>query len=340
LIRIGVIGFGYWGPNLTRNFFIPGHSHVVAICDANAEKCKIAAELYPAVQVFDNGLDLIRSDVDAIVIATPAQTHFDLAFAALKAGKHVLVSKPLTETSAQARALIGEAERRRLCLLVDHTFIYTGAVRHMHDFVQSGQLGRLFYYDAMRVNLGKFQPDVSVIWDLALHDLSIFDYVLGVQPSAVSVIGASHVAGSPENLAYMTLFLPDGAVAHINVSWLAPIKLRQTLIGGSKKMIVYDELEPSEKLRIFDKGVTFSHSAEEVLEGQIGYRLGGVHAPLLPSQEALGVEARHFVDCIETNVSPITGGAAALRLIEILECATLSMQQQGRPVEIAPGIRG
>jgi predicted dehydrogenase len=339
LIRVAVIGFGYWGPNLVRNFFVPGRSQVVDICDLVPDRLALAAARYPGVRTSAHAGDVIDApDVDAVVIATPARSHFEMALAAFRAGKHVLLSKPMAETSQQARVLIDEAARRRLVLLVDHTFVYTSAVRHMAGIVRSGGIGTFYYYDSMRVNLGGFQPDVSVLWDLALHDLSILDYVLGVRPQAVSTIGVSNVGGSPENLAFMTLFLPGGAVAHINVNWLAPMKMRQTVIAGSEKMILYDELHPSEKLRIYDQGVSAARSAAEAFERQIGYRLGDVTAPSLPTREALATEAEHFLDCIETGAVPTTGGVEALRLIEVLETATLSMREQGRPFELNSGV--
>ena len=337
MIRIGVIGYGYWGPNLARNLFLPGRARVVSICDLDPARLALAGERYPGIGLTKDFSQLIRAaDVDAVAIATPVRSHYELARAALEAGKHILIAKPMSETSAQARILIEAAERRRLTLLVDHTFVYTSAVRRMGEIIRAGELGQFYYYDSTRVNLGLFQPDVSVLWDLAVHDLSILDYTLDARPLAVSVTGVSHIPGSLENLAYITLFLPQGAIAHINVNWLAPIKLRQTLVGGSRKMIVYDDLQPSEKLRIYDRGVTLSPSPSEALEMRIGYRLGDMTAPLLASREALANEAEHFLDCIESGAAPITGGPMALRLIELLEHVTLSMRQWGRLVELRP----
>jgi predicted dehydrogenase len=335
LIRVAIIGFGYWGPNLARNFFIPGRSQVVAICDFDPAKLGLAAERYPGVRTMHSAAETIQSaDIDAVVIATPVRSHFELALAAFRARKHVLLSKPMTETSQQAMQLIEEAERRRLVLLVDHTFVYASAVKRMGEIIRSGEIGNLHYYDSVRANLGVFQSDVSVLWDLALHDLSILDHVFDVRPLAVSAIGISHIQGSPESLAFITLFLPQGAIAHINVNCLAPVKLRQTIIAASNKMIVYDELHPSEKLRIYDKGVKFAFSADEVLERRIGNRLSDMTAPRLLSREALANEAEHFLDCLETGTAPITGGTSALRLIELLEQATLSMRQRGQLVEV------
>jgi predicted dehydrogenase len=279
--------------------------------------------------------DLLENkDIDAIAIATPVSTHFELGMAALKAGKHLWLEKPMTETSEQARKLVDEAEKRKLVLIVDHTFIYTGAVRRMGDMVKSGELGQILYYDSTRINLGLFQRDVSVISDLAVHDFSILDYLLGEQPMAVSAVGANHFPGTPENLAYLTLFYGSGMIAHINVSWLAPVKLRQILIGGSKKMITYDDLEPSEKIKVYDKGISFTDDPQQIYEMRVGYRTGDMWAPKLDSTEALRVEGEHFVDCIENGKAPMTGGYLGLRVVELIEAATRSMKERGRSVEI------
>jgi predicted dehydrogenase len=333
LIRVAVIGFGYWGPNLARNLSIAGRSRVAAVCDVEPAKLKLARECYPQAGTFESAAQTIESaDVDAVVIATPARSHFDLALCALRANKHVLLSKPMVETSQQAIQLIEEAERRGLVLLVDHTFIYTSAVQRMRQLFRTGEIGDLCYYDSMRMNLGGFQPDVSVLWDLALHDLSILDYVFDARPLGVSVIGTSDAAGLPESLAFVTLFLPQRAIAHINVNWLAPVKLRQTRIVGSNKMIVYDEMETSEKLRIYERLAPI-YSDDERLERRIGYRVGQMTAPPLATREALANEAEHFLECIEIGTAPITSGASALRLITLLECADRSMRQRGRVIE-------
>jgi predicted dehydrogenase len=314
---------------------VPGRSRVTTVCDVDASAVARLAERHPHLETTTRLDDLLSAPaIDAVAIATPVRSHYELAMAALRAGKHVLVEKPITETSIEARRLIAEAERRGLTLMVDHTFVYTGAVQRMREIVRSGDLGRIYYYDSIRVNLGLFQRDVNVLWDLAIHDLSILDYVLDARPTAISAIGTRHVAGSPENVAYLSLFLDGGAVAHVNVNWLAPVKLRQTLIGGSRKMIVFDDLQPSEKLRVYDKGITVRETPGEIHELLIGYRAGDMWAPQLPTREALLTEAEHFVECVETGRAPTTDGAMALRLVEILEHATLSMSQQGRPVAI------
>jgi predicted dehydrogenase len=335
MIKIGVIGLGYWGPNLVRTLTVPGRSRVTMACDIDAAAAARLAERHPDLKTTTRVDELLAgAEIDAVAIATPVRSHYELAMAALRAGKHVLVEKPITETSEQARRLIDEAGRRGAVLMVDHTFVYTGAVRRIRDIVRSGDLGQIYYYDSIRVNLGLFQRDVNVLWDLAIHDLSILDYVLDARPTAISAVGTKHVAGSPENIAYLSLFLAGGAVAHINVNWLAPVKVRQTLIGGSRKMIVFDDLQPSEKLRIYDKGITVRESPGEIHQLLIGYRTGDMWAPQLPTREALVAEAEHFIDCIETGGAPVTDGAMGLRLLEILEHATLSMSQQGCPVAI------
>lgn len=334
-INIGVIGYGYWGPNLVRNFAeIPG-AQVTAVSDFKPELLAKVQARYPAIKVTTDSRDLLKDPtIDAIAIATPVSTHFDLALAALKAGKHVLVEKPMTTTSEQALRLIEEAEKRNLVLMVDHTFVYTGAVRKMHDLIVTNQLGDIYYYDSVRVNLGLFQHDVNVIWDLAVHDLSIMNYVLPSQPYAVSATGISHVPGEPENLAYLTLFFEKNLIAHINVNWLAPVKVRRTLIGGSQRMIVYDDLEPSEKVKIYDKGITLNGNSESVYQMLIGYRTGDMWSPKLDMTEALRTEGLHFIDCIVKGDRPITDGEAGLRVVRILEAATLSLKQQGRLVEL------
>ncbi|MEP6636084.1 MAG: Gfo/Idh/MocA family oxidoreductase, partial [Acidobacteriota bacterium] len=271
---------------------------------------------------------------DAIVIATPVSSHFELAMAALKAGKHVLVEKPLAANSQQALELIEEAARRKRVLMVDHTFVYTSAVRKIRELISSNALGDIYYYDAVRVNLGLFQHDVNVIWDLAIHDLSIMDYVLPSRAIAVSATGISNLPGQPENVAYITLFFANPQIAHVHVNWLTPVKVRHTLIGGSEKMILYDDLEPSEKVKIYDKGVTVSQAPEAVYEMLVSYRSGDMWAPRLDTTEALQTEVLHFIDCIEHNTKPETDGEAGLRLVKIVEAAERSLRARGELLDI------
>jgi predicted dehydrogenase len=337
VIRVGIIGYGYWGPNLVRNFADTAGTEVAGVCDLRSGRLERAALRHPGVKTTTRVEDLIADPaIDVIAIATPVSTHFDFAKRALDAGKHVFVEKPLAATSDEARRLIDAASARRRVLMVDHTFVYTGAVRRIRDVVASGELGNVYYYDSVRVNLGLFQHDVSVIWDLAVHDLSILDYVLPARAVAVSATGVRHVAGEPENIAYLTLFFSDALIAHIHVNWLAPVKVRRTLIGGSRKMIVYDDLEQSEKIKVYDKGITLNNqqNPEKLYQMLVGYRTGDMLAPQIDITEALRREIDHFVDCIQQQNEPMTGGNSGLRVVEILQAASQSMAQHGRPVDL------
>jgi len=335
MINVGVIGYGYWGPNLVRNFAEAPSSQVVAVSDLNAERLALVRRRYPGIETTTDYRDLlVDGNLDAIAIATPVSSHFELAMQALQAGKHVLVEKPLVATSEEAARLVEEADRRQRVLMVDHTFVYTGAVRKMQELVASAELGDVYYYDSVRVNLGLFQHDVNVIWDLAVHDLSILEYVLPVQPCAVSATGVSHVPGRPANIAYLTLFFDSSLIAHIHVNWLAPVKVRRTLLGGSQKMIVYDDLEPSEKIKVYDKGITLNNGSDRRYQMLIGYRTGDMWAPHLDITEALRTEVAHFADCLDNGKSPITDGVAGMRVVNIMEAATQSMEAMGRPVEL------
>lgn len=335
MIRVGVIGYGYWGPNLVRNFMVAPGSAVTRVCDLREERLTPLLKLYSGLKTCSRADDLINDpQIDAVVIATPVSSHFELALAALKAGKHVLVEKPIASTSDQARQLIDEAAARKLVLLVDHTFVYTDAVRKMREIIASGQLGQIYYYDAVRVNLGLFQHDVNVIWDLAIHDLAIMDYVLPEKPVAVSATGISHIPGQPENVAYITLFFASSQIAHVHVNWLTPVKVRHTLIGGSEKMILYDDLEPSEKLKVYDKGIRVTPGPEDVYRMLVSYRLGDMWAPRLDNTEALHTEALHFLDCVTNGRQPETDGLAGLRMVNMIEAAETSLRERGRLVEI------
>jgi predicted dehydrogenase len=341
MIGIAVVGYGYWGPNLVRNFWEVPDARLVSVCDLKPERLAGVQGRYPAVEITSNFNDILNDTrIDAVAIATPVFSHFDLALRALQAGKHVFVEKPMASTSEQAARLVDEAEKRGLVLAVDHTFIHTGAVRKMRELVDDG-VGDVYYYDSVRVNLGLFQHDVSVIWDLAVHDLSIMDYVLPYKPVAVSAAGVSHVEGEPENIAYLNLFFSNTVIAHVHVNWLAPVKVRRTLVGGSKKMIVYDDLEPSEKIKVYDKGITLNGNGQGNGNGDkryqmlVGYRTGDMWAPQLDMREALGVELREFVGCVQQRKSPIADGHAGLRVVRILEAATQSLAERGRVIELA-----
>ena len=333
MINVGVIGYGYWGPNLVRTFSEETESRVVAVCDRDSQRLQLVKSRYPCIEVTTDYESLLADpEIDVIAIATPVSTHYALALRALTSGKHVFVEKPLTQTTEQGERLVDEAERRDLVLHVDHTFIYTGAVRKIRELVENDELGDLYYYDSVRVNLGLFQPDVNVIWDLAVHDLSIMDYIFPSTPVAVSATGVSHVPGKPANIAYLTLFFENNIIAHLHVNWLAPVKVRRTLIGGSRRMIVYDDLEPSEKIKLYDKGITLNDSKESLYNALVGYRMGDMWAPKLAITEALKVEAEHFIHCITHGERSITDGYAGLRVVHILEAATRSLEERGRPV--------
>ena len=335
MIRVGVIGYGYWGPNLVRNFHEVGGCQVVAVSDTRAERRALAEARYPSLRATADYRDVITDPrIDAVLIATPVHTHYPLALEAMSNGKHVWVEKPMTTTSEEGVRLIDEAGRRGLVLHVDHTFVYTGAVRKIHELVNSDALGRIYYYDSVRVNLGLFQSDVNVIWDLAVHDLSIMEYVLPVQPCAVSATGVGHISGKPENIAYLTLFFEDSTIAHVHANWLAPVKVRRTLIGGSTKMIVYDDLEASEKVKVYDKGLKMGEQGDARYQVLVGYRAGDMWAPQIEITEALQTEATHFLDCITNQRCSLTDGEAGLRVVRILEAATRSMACRGQVVEL------
>lgn len=334
MIGIGVIGYGYWGPNLARCVAEATGARLVAVADVASAALGRAAKRHPAVRLHEDWREVVNDpDVDAVLVATPVDSHFRIALAALRAGKHVLVEKPITSTAEEALTLLEEAARRRLVLMVDHTFVYTSAVQKIGDILRRGELGELYYYDSTRVNLGLFRHDVNVIWDLAVHDLSILDFILPEGPLAVSCSGTGHFEGGLEDMAHLTLFLPGRAVAHLNVNWLAPVKVRQTLIGGSKRMILYDDLEPSEKVKVYDRGVSMEDAANGV-DMRVSYRSGDMWAPQLSVKEALLSEMEHFVDCVADGAQPLTPGESGLRVVRTLEAAMMSLRQRGHPVEI------
>ncbi len=339
-VGIGVVGYGYWGPNLVRNFVSNPSARLVAIADLDRGKLAASARLYPGVATTDRYEDLLKDpSIDAIAIATPVRTHYELGLAALKAGKHVLVEKPLAQSADLVRRLSDEADRRGLTLMVDHTFLYTPAVQKIRELVKKGELGDVYYYDSTRSSLGLFQSDVNVIWDLAVHDISIIQYILDEDPVAVSATGSCHVAGSPENMAHITLFFEGNCVAHVSVNWLSPIKVRQTFIGGSKKMIVYDDLEPTEKIKVYDKGITLDGPSDDVHQFRIGYRAGDMWAPNISTKEALQTEVEHFIDCVRNSSPPMSSAASGLQVVEILEAASRSIAEQGKPVQLKPPVR-
>lgn len=321
MIKLGLIGFGYWGPNLLRNFSANPGFEVVAVAEprpARQEKIRLMA---PAVKIVDGGEEIIAMpEVDAIAIATPVATHFPLAKAALEAGKHVLVEKPLTGSVAEAEALVEIAEARGRVLMVDHTFLFTGAVQMIHDLVARGELGRISYFDSMRVNLGLFQPDVNVLWDLAPHDLSIMDYILGEEPIHVEASGHCHVNPHLPDIAYLTLHFPSKIVAHFNLSWMSPVKVRRTAIGGSNKMLVWDDLDREEKIKIYNSGIDFQpEEAKDVIIPD--YRIGDIFSPRVSNREALAAVVEHFGAVIRGREQSIMDGRKGLRIVRTLERA-------------------
>ncbi|WP_353475876.1 Gfo/Idh/MocA family oxidoreductase (plasmid) [Salipiger sp. H15] len=332
MISVGIVGYGYWGPNLARAVAESGVARVEMIADRSADALGRAALRHPGARLSQEIDELVNDPaVDAVFIATPVQTHYPIARAALLAGKHVLVEKPMTTEPAQAEELIEIAARRRLLLMVDHTFVYTPAVQAIKRMIRSDELGEVFYYDSTRVNLGLFQSDVNVIWDLAVHDFAILDFLLEQSPVSISACAAGFLSGRPENMAHLTIHYDGGAFAHLNVNWLAPVKIRQTLIGGSRKMVVYDDMQTSEKLRVYDRGATNGLGAYEHM---VSYRLGDMYAPALSSKEALVTEVEEFVRCIVEGATPVTGGGAGLRIVKMLTAASRSSQLRGHPVDL------
>lgn len=340
---IGVIGCGYWGPNLLRNFSENERAELRWMCDLDERRLEVLGRRYPSAETARDCEKLFAdSRLDAVVIATPVGTHYRFARAALEAGKHVLVEKPLTSNSREAEELIELAERNGLTLMVDHTFIYTGAVRKIKEIVEGGELGELLYFDSTRINLGLFQPDINVVWDLAPHDLSIMDYILDREPLSLSATGSCHIERGIENIAYVMLRFADDFIAHFHFNWLAPVKIRRTLIAGSRKMIVYDDIEPVEKVRIYDSGVTANRGAahEDAREARyrtlVSYRTGDVWSPKLDTTEALRYVCEEFLSSIEESRAPITDGRAGLRVVRLLEAAQRSIETGGASVKI-PG---
>ena len=332
-MNFGVIGYGYWGPNIVRNLMGIEGSAVVAIAELSAAARARAQKAYPGVKVISDTAELFKfPQVDAVAVISPVWTHYDLAKAALMSGKHVFVEKPFTSNSAQGQELIELAERKNLTLMVDHTFLFTGAVKKIEELIRNGSLGRLYYYDSTRVNLGLFQHDINVLWDLAPHDLSIMDYLIRATPEAVVATGQGHLNGH-EDVAYMTIYFPDKVIAHINVNWLSPVKVRTTLIGGEKRMLVWNDLEADEKLKIYDKGVDID-SREGVYNLLVSYRSGDMHAPQLEQTEALRQELSYFVDCVDKGEKPFNDGHAGLRVVRMLEAASESMKRKGELVAL------
>ncbi len=332
-MNFGVIGFGYWGPNVVRNLTTLEGSQVLAIADLDAGARQRAQRAYPSIHVTADPREVLTSTkIDAIAVISPVWTHYDLTKAALENGKHVFVEKPFTINTAQGEELIEMAEKRNLKIMVDHTFLFTGAVKKISQLIDDGALGKLYYYDSTRVNLGLLQHDVNVLWDLAPHDLSIMDYLIKETPEAVVATGEKHL-NDYEDVAYMTLYFPGKTIAHINVNWLSPVKVRMTLIGGEKQMVVWNDLVADEKVRIYDRGVKTT-TQEGVYKLLVNYRSGDMYAPRLEQVEALEQELKYFVECIETGQTPMNDGRAGLRVVKMLEAASVSLAKRGALVKL------
>ena len=334
MVRIGVIGCGYWGPNLIRSFVRVPECRVVAAADLHPVKLEAVQRIYPTLVTSTSAQQMLESeDLDAVAIATPISTHYEIAREALRRGKHVLVEKPMTTTGREAEELIRLADENQRVLMVDHTFIYAGAVRKIREIIEAGELGEIYYYDSVRVNLGLFQHDVNVLWDLAPHDFSIMMHLLDKEPVSVSAVGATPVRWGGwelESIAYITVEFADGTLAHFHVNWLSPVKVRRTLIGGSRKSIIYDHLDPDNQVKIFDKGIEIM-ADQERYQALVQYRMGDMWAPKIDQTEALEVACQHFIECVRVGKRPLTDGYAGLRVVKLLEAAQQSMKSRRVP---------
>jgi predicted dehydrogenase len=334
MINIAVVGYGYWGPNLVRNIQELGDARVISCCDMNPERLTQVKTKFPSLEITTKYEDILNNpSVDAVVIATPVSTHFDLASRAFEHGKHVLLEKPATASVAEAEKLVEMADKRNLTYMVDHTFIYTGAVSKMKEIIDRGDLGHLYYIDSVRINLGLIQRDVNVLWDLAPHDIAIMDHLIKEKPISVCATGACHVGTGLENVAYLTVYFESGFIAHFHNNWLSPLKIRTMLVGGSKKTIHYDDMEVSEKIKVYDRGVDVS-TTEGIRDVLVSYRLGDMWAPRLNVTEALRVMVGEFVGCIQTGRRPITDGASGLNVVKILEASEKSIKQRGKEIKL------
>jgi predicted dehydrogenase len=332
-LKIGVIGYGYWGPNVVRNFYNAPNVTVSSVCDLNPKSLERVRSVYPSIEVTTNPDDVLTNpEIDAIAVVTPISHHYPLAKKALENGKHIFVEKPFTGCSAEAEELIELAERKHLTIMVDHTFLFCGAVRKIRELIDNGTLGTLYYYDSTRVNLGIFQHDANVVWDLAPHDLSIIDYLIPDAPEAVVATGEKHVNGE-EDMAFITMYFPGKVLAHLNVNWLSPVKVRTTLIGGEKRMLVWNDLEADEKIRVYDKGIERS-GGNAPYDVRVIYRTGDLWVPRIEQTEALAVETRYFADCILKSGTPFNDGHSGLRVVRMIEAINQSMSQKGKMVYI------
>jgi len=336
MIKIGIIGYGYWGPNIARNFNVCENAQLVSICDLDEKRLKKAKSTYPFIKEYADPYELMKSDeIDAVAVVTPVYTHYELAKCALECGKHLFVEKPFTSMVSQGKELIELADKKGLKIMVDHTFLFTGAVRKMKEILDSGELGDLFFYDSVRVNLGLFQHDINVIWDLAPHDFSIMNYLVDKKPVAVSAWGRSHIGNGLEDISYVGVHFDDnGFIAHFHVNWLTPVKIRKTLISGNKKMLVWDDLSSDEKIKVYDKGVQVKNNTDNIHDLLVSYRSGDIHVPKVDNTEALKVEADYFTECIEEDKKPFNDGDAGLDVVKILAASDESLKKQGKRVQL------
>jgi len=334
MINLGVIGYGYWGPNVARNFNSCAGTKLVTVCDLNESRLKLAKGIFPFVKISSNPKDILDSDdIQAVAIVTPVFTHYELAKAALESGKHIFVEKPLASSTGQAEKLINLALKKNLKIMVDHTFLFTGAVRKIREIVNSGELGSLFFYDSTRINLGLFQHDINVVWDLAPHDFSIMNYLLDKCPVAISAQGTAHFGSGIEDVAYIAAHFDNGFIGHFHCNWLSPVKIRKTLISGAKKMLVWDDLESDEKIKIYDRGVEFKNG-DGINNLLVSYRSGDMYSPKISNTEALYLEAQYFLECIEKNIEPFNNGEAGLKVVRMLEATDKSLKNGGSKIKI------
>ena len=334
-MKIAVIGCGYWGPNLVRNFVQSNKVAELICCDLDQKRLDRMKNLYPSVKVLPDYKELLKMpDLDAVAVATPVKTHYPIAKEFLEQGKHVFLEKPLTHSYDTALELVRLAEEKKKVLMVGHTFEYTAAVNKIKEIVENGELGKVLYISCIRVNLGLFQPDINVVWDLAPHDLSIIMYVLGEPPVSVNCQGKAHFKHGIEDVATTTLNFRDGIVAFVHNSWLDPNKIRRTTIVGSRRMLVYDDIEPQEKIKIYDKGVEVPPYYDTYAEFQFSYRYGDIHSPRIDDYEPLKKESEHFLTCIQKAMCPLSDGYSGLRVVSILEAASKSLEQNGKAVPV------
>ncbi|MHA1830300.1 MAG: Gfo/Idh/MocA family protein [Candidatus Helarchaeota archaeon] len=336
MFKVGVIGVGYWGPNIIRNFITNPKTEIDFCCDVKQERLNFIKSNYPFLKTTKNYNEIVKNPkIDLIAICTPVTTHYEIAKAAIIEGKQVLIEKPMTSNAKQSESLMNLAEQKGVKIFVDHTFIFTGAVRKMKELIENGEIGEIYYFDSVRINLGLFQHDVNVLWDLAPHDISIMHFLLNKKPESVVATGAEHLNNSLEDVAYLTIYYPNNLIAHIHANWLSPVKIRQTLIAGTKKMIVWDDNMPSEKIRVYDKGIEVIETADQVYNTLIQYRTGDMYCPKIDSTEALKTEINHIVEVLENDLTPLADGYSGWIVVKILEAANKSIRERGKEILIS-----